>query len=61
MADSTKKTPRTRKAPARLSLEALTAGSPKKTSRPGQTTERAEHEAFIDENGDSLKAFVEDE
>ncbi len=59
MADSTKKTPRTRKTPARLSTEALMAGSPKKTSGPGQTPERAEHEAFIDKNRDSLKAFVE--
>ncbi len=59
MADNTKKTPRNRETPTRLSTEALMAGSPKKTSGPGQTAERAEPEAFIDENRDSLKAFVE--
>ena len=59
MADSTKKTPRTGKTPARLSTEALMAGGAKTTSGPGQASGRAEHEAFIDENRDSLKAFVE--
>jgi hypothetical protein len=59
MADNTGKTPRTRKTPARLSTEAVMARSPEKTSGPGQTTERAGHEALIDENKDSLKAFVD--
>ena len=59
MADNTKKTPRNRETPTRLSTEALMAGSPNKTSGPEQTAEREEPEAFIDENRDSLKAFVE--
>ncbi len=59
MADNTKKTPRNRETPTRLSTEALMAGNPKKTSGPEQTAERAEPDAFINENRDSLKAFVE--
>ncbi len=53
MAESTKKTPRSKKS------EALMAGSTKKISGPKQAAEESEHESSIDQRGEDLEAFLQ--
>ena len=58
MAESTKKTPRSKKSVGRLDRKALTVGSTNKISGAKQTRGQSGHEASMDDSNDDLETFV---